>query len=98
MRVYAFEFQWKISAQVNWNKRQDFEKWDRVLVWADEKIRLLRLWAKSIWEKDIVYDDLFTEEDKENIKTTKPKENIKTTKPKDSKKDTPAVEGKTETE
>ena len=41
-------------------KRQNFKKWDKVIVQKDEVLRLLRLWCTLEWEVELTYKEYKT--------------------------------------
>ncbi len=60
LKLCWFEFKNKISASINGERRQVFEKWDKILVLDRDKLTLMRLWAKLISERVVTFDDIFT--------------------------------------
>lgn len=88
-KVYWFEFRTKLAIWIAWQPRQIFEKWDKVLVGIDDKLRLLRVGARLIWEKDLSFDDVFSDL-KEEVKTEEVKAKPAPAKPTTPVKPAPA--------
>jgi len=72
IKVYLIEITRNIAISLDWKKRQSFRKWDKVLVGRDDRIAVLRLWGKLLWEKDLEYKDVFLEK-KVDVEAEKPK-------------------------
>lgn len=77
LKLCWFEFKNKIVASINWERRQVFEKWDKVIVTEKDKLTLMRLGWKLIWEKEVWFDDVFIELETTNP-TDKEKKALKT--------------------
>jgi hypothetical protein len=58
MKIYAMEFTSNVAVAINWNKRQNFEAGEKVLVARDEYHSLLRLGATLVQEVELSYSDL----------------------------------------
>ena len=72
IKLCWFEFWNKIAASINGWKRQVFEKWDRVVVTDKDKMYLMRLWAKLICERVVLFDEVFwSDYPEEAVKETK---------------------------
>ena len=95
-KVCWFEFSNRLAVGIAWQPRKIYEKWDRVIVGSEDKIRLIRIGAKLLGEKELEFEDIFsdleTPEVPEVPKTppVKPPVNPPTKKPK--KKPKPEVE------
>lgn len=59
LKVCWFIAKDKVSIAINGNKRQDFKKWDKVLVAYSERLQLIRLWFELIDEKELSFEDIF---------------------------------------
>ncbi len=55
LKIALIQFTSNLAVSISWKKRQDFKKWDKVVVWVDEVKMLLRLWCKLLAEKELVY-------------------------------------------
>lgn len=106
LKIALIQFTSNLSVSISWKKRQDFKKWDKVVVWVDEVKMLLRLWCKLLAEKELDYktdkkvlDTLFKEVKVEETETTAPQkvEETETETPKVETTDEVKVE-ETETE
>lgn len=76
VKLYWIEITRNIAFSIDGKKRQSFKKWDKVLVWKNDRIAVLRLWGRILWEKELEYDDVFWEIEKKaeaEVIETKPK-------------------------
>lgn len=67
IKLYWFEFVSNVAVSLQWQKRQTFKKWQKVLVTKEDRVQLYRLWAKLINETEVSYHDIF----KKKVETKK---------------------------
>lgn len=68
LKVYWLIATEKVGVAINGGKRENFKKWDKVLVTVFEKNQLLRLWFQLVEEKALEFKDIFSDKP---IKTDK---------------------------
>lgn len=72
IKLYWFEFTRKIAVSIAWRRRQMFLPWDKVVVWENEKLYMLRHWAKLVWEEVVMFNDVFGKPNKKVVKKKAP--------------------------
>lgn len=61
LKIYAMQATKNVAVAFNGNLRENFEKGDKIITTRDEYRILLRLGFELIEEKDIGFDDIFSE-------------------------------------
>ena len=73
VKIALIKFNSNLAYGLWWGKRQNFKKWDKVIVQKDEVLRLLRLWCTLEWEVELTHKEhksLFTAKKwKETVET-----------------------------
>ena len=76
IKIALIQFESNLAVSIDGNKRQDFRKWNKVIVSKSDILPLLRLWCTKLWEIELDAEknlNLFKEvkEEKKTETTTK---------------------------
>lgn len=61
-KIALMKFESNLAVNIAWGKRETFKKWDRVIVWKEDILKLMRLGCTLINERSLTYaknKDLF---------------------------------------
>ena len=81
VKFALIKFESNLAVSIAWAKRENFKKWDKIIVSESEMLMLMRLWCKVLWKSEINYkehkkiiDDLVKEWEKKLESQNKEKE------------------------
>ena len=57
VKIALIKFESNIAVSIAWAKRENFKKWDKILVSENEMIMLMRLWCKVLWKFELDYKE-----------------------------------------
>lgn len=81
LKIYAMQATKNVAVAFNGNLREDFKKGDKIITTRDEYRALLRLGFELIEEKDIGFDDIFSEKKSKKPSAKTEKEEMKNPEP-----------------
>ena len=57
LKFALIKFESNLAVSIAWAKRENFKKWDKVIVSESEMLMLMRLWCKVLWKFEINYKE-----------------------------------------